>query len=139
MPLDNRPLLAAIIGLALATAPAVAEPGRVTHVVDGDTVWLEFRDAPVKVRLANLDTPEIGTHAKCEAERRLGEAASAFARQMLPAGKVVDVQPSKRQNDPYGRLLAAIVVDGTDYAEMVIGARLGVAWNGRHPKPVFCP
>ncbi|MBS0437681.1 MAG: thermonuclease family protein, partial [Proteobacteria bacterium] len=51
----------ALVALAIA-GPAQALTGIVTHVSDGDTVWVKRDDAPrrkpVKLRLAGIDAPE---------------------------------------------------------------------------------
>lgn len=131
-------ILAAIIGLALAIAPAAAEPGRVVRMSDGDSGRIEFRGAVIVFRHMELDTPETGSHAKCDAERQRGDAAKAYALTLLPPGKVIDFRPKVGgKADKYGRVLGWITVDGRDYATMVIERGLGVRYDGRK-KPDWC-
>jgi endonuclease YncB( thermonuclease family) len=128
-------IFAALVLCALCKEVA-AEPARVVLVVDGDTLYADVRGQSVKIRVNDLDTPEVGNNAKCEAERLAGERASAFAKQIMPAGKAVDVQPTGRR-EKYGRLLAAVIVDGRDYAAAMIAAGHGVRYDGRR-KPDWC-
>lgn len=119
-----------LAALLLLATPAMAEPARVVFVVDGDTLYADLRGQSVKVRVDNLDTPEIGNNAKCEAERLAGERASAFAKQLLPPGKAVDLRPTGKP-EKWGRTLAAVTVDGRDYATLLIERGLGVRYGGR--------
>lgn len=119
---------ALLLSLCLAV-PAAAEPARVIKVVDGDTIHAHLRGADTKVRVLDLDTPEIGHNARCEAERQAGERASAFAKELMPPGKLVDVRVAARL-DRYGRALGAITIDGRDYATAVIAAGLGMRYRG---------
>lgn len=94
--------------------------GRVTHVSDGDTLWLKPVDGsgPRKVRLLGLDAPEL-----CQAG---GEAARA-ALQGLVAGKPVQVTVNFQDN--YGRDLARLRVDDRDVGAALVSA--GHAWSSR--------
>ncbi len=126
-----------VAALLLAiTTPAFAEPARVAHAVDGDSLHLTMRGERVKVRVADLDTPEI-SHPLCPAELARGIRARDFARELLPIGTAVDVLPTGRA-EKWGRMLAAIVLpDGRDYASVVVAAGLGVRYDGRR-KPDWC-
>jgi len=115
--------------LLLLASPALAEPARIAHVVDGDSVHVTMRGERVKVRVAAVDTPEI-SHPLCPAELARGIAARDFVRALLPVGAEVDVRPTGR-TEKYGRLLAAIVLpDGRDLATTVIVAGHGVPYRG---------
>lgn len=94
--------------------------GKVTHVSDGDTLWLKPDSglAPRKVRLLGLDAPEL-----CQAG---GEAARA-ALQGLVAGKPVQVKVNFQ--DKYGRDLARLRVDEGDVGAAMVSA--GHAWSSR--------
>ena len=85
----------------LCLSPSVhAWPGVVTHVSDGDTVWVQDSvGATHKVRLLGIDAPEI-----CQDH---GLAAKEALQQLL-MGQAVTVQG--HQFDDYGRLLARLYV-----------------------------
>lgn len=94
--------------------------GQVTHVSDGDTLWIkpESGSAPRKVRLLGLDAPEL-----CQA----GGAAARAALQSLVADKAVQVKVNFQ--DTYGRDLAHIRVDDRDVGAALVSA--GHAWSSR--------
>lgn len=107
-----------LLVLALATA-----------VIDGDTVDI----AGERIRIANIDTPEIH-HAQCDAERRLGEVAKSRVAELLSAGEIVVLRGDPgtgRMKDRHGRTLAVVSVDGHDIGEILIAERLARPWEGK--------
>jgi endonuclease YncB( thermonuclease family) len=76
---------------------------RILRVVDGDTVDLTNGK---KVRLVQIDTPEVYFTPECYAEQ-----ASESTRRLLPPGTVVRVfpEPATDAVDSYGRLLRYVV------------------------------
>ena len=76
------------------------EQALVTSVIDGDTV--ELADGR-HVRYLGIDTPESGDYYAEEATARNKD---------LVEGKTVELQPGKRDQDEYGRLLRYVYVDG---------------------------
>lgn len=95
--------------------------GVVSHVSDGDTLWVRPADGgqPRKVRMHGIDAPEL-----CQAHG--AEARAALQRQVL--GRAVRVQPLR--HDDYGRLLARLWAEGDDVAARMVGA--GHAWSYRY-------
>lgn len=97
--------------------------GVVTHVSDGDTVWVRSiaggRD--YKVRLLGIDAPEI-----CQ----LWGAQSRYALHAAVYSQVVEV--TGRQHDSYGRLLARLSRQGQDVGAWMVGQ--GYAWSYRYQK-----
>ena len=92
--------------------------GVVTHVSDGDTLWVQplSRHKVVKVRILGIDAPEI-----CQ----LWGEQSLRALQSITMGR--DVQVHGSHSDSYGRLLAHIFLQGHDVgAWMVLH---GHAWS----------
>src|SRR5215212_8983311 len=90
-------------GRDAAPAPAPGE-GRVTRVVDGDTIVV---GASERVRLIGVDTPESvkpGTPVQCFARE-----ASAFTKRLL-TGRRVRLERDVEERDRYGRLLAYVYV-----------------------------
>ncbi len=94
--------------------------GEVTHVSDGDTLWIKAGRgvAPRKVRLLGLDAPEL-----CQP----GGEASRAALQALVANKPVQVKVNFQ--DSYGRDLGQLQVEGHDVGATLVGA--GHAWSSR--------
>ncbi len=90
--------------------------GRVSRVVDGDTVRLSDG---VKVRFLGVDTPE--TKHPRKPRQWYGKEASRFTKELLTGRKIILETEGKRIKDRYGRMLAYIKLpDGTDVtAELV--------------------
>ena len=80
-------------------APAMEE-ALVVRVIDGDTI--ELADGS-RVRYLGIDTPELGEAYSSEATTRNKE---------LVEGKIVELQPGKRDQDEYGRFLRYVYIDG---------------------------
>ena len=123
-------LLLAVVGAALvqrvtagSTASGAAIAGRVTYVIDGDTVVVrtELGGESVHVRLIGIDTPEIshdGSPSDC-----YGRRASDITRE-LALDRTVELQPGRERHDRYGRLLAYVrIVGGPDDLERALLTR----------------
>ena len=103
--------------------------GRDICVIDGDT----FTVRSERIRLANIDAPEIG-HPKCDAERRLGLMARKRLGVLLGSGEVEIKRgdpKSGRMKDRYSRTLATVYINGKDVGEALIGEELARAWGGK--------
>ncbi|KAB2732359.1 IS5 family transposase [Brucella intermedia] len=103
--------------------------GQDTCGIDGDT--FTFRSE--RIRIANIDAPEIG-HPKCDAERRLGLVARKRLAELLGGGEVEIRRgdpKSGRVRDRYGRSLSIVYVDGRDAGEMLISEELARPWCGK--------
>lgn len=98
------------------------------RVIDGDTV--EDTEAAITYRVVNIDTPETGDRAACQAERLLGAQATAAARALIAAAETIDLRTVGR-TDRYGRTIAYIVIDGRDFGETLIREGLARPWRGR--------
>lgn len=85
--------------------------GRVTRVVDGDTVKVRLRRGrgTRTVRYIGVDTPE--TVAPGEPVQCYGKQASAF-NERLVQGRRVRLEIGRERTDRYGRLLAYVYVRG---------------------------
>jgi endonuclease YncB( thermonuclease family) len=103
----QKRLLAALL-LALACASTVAgqetivSASVVVHDGDSITVLLPFY-TQLKVRLANIDAPELGQAFAQRSKQHLSELV--FGR---------DVELHTRGLDRYGRTLAVVMLDGVD-------------------------
>jgi len=112
----------------LAALPAQALTGIVTHVTDGDTVWVTPDDAPQrkpqKLRLVGIDAPE-----RCQPWG--AQATAALTARVLHRRVAVPT----RGVDPHGRLLGGLVLDdGSDVAAWMVAN--GHAWSARwHHRP----
>lgn len=102
----------------LAQVSGTARDAAVTAIVDGDTVWVAFGDgdARVQVRVHGIDAPERA--------QPFGREAADFASRTLLHKRVVIVT---RGIDRHDRVVAAITVDGEDFAGLLVSR--GFAWH----------
>lgn len=99
---------------------------RSTCVVDGDTLWLEG----VKIRIAEIDTPEIG-RPKCQAEYELGIRATQRLIELLNEGEFsLATSAEGRDQDRYGRKLRLIVRNGESVGDRLVREGLARRWQG---------
>jgi micrococcal nuclease len=129
-------LLAALLGLAYvqwqSPSPAAqAEPVSASppstaavEVIDGDT----FRYGGEKIRIADIDTPEV--KARCAYEARLAGQATARLGQLLAAGPF-ELQRVERDEDRYGRKLRIVTRDGRSLGDQLVAEGLARTWTGR--------
>jgi endonuclease YncB( thermonuclease family) len=112
--------LAACALLLVSAGHAASYRGTVTHVTDGDTVWVRPASgrAPIEIRLLDLDAPE-----GCQA---YGAQAGAALRTRLLRQKV---QVRSQGKDDYQRQLARIEHRGEDVGGWMV--REGHAWAMR--------
>ena len=122
----------AIFGMLLSCS-AMAVPAVVDYVLDGDTfagvVNLDQDiKVTVRVRIINIDTPEI--NGECVAEIVKAKSAKAFVSELLPVGMTVDLQNIK--DDKYlGRIDANVILsDGRDLGDVLIKQKLARPYNG---------
>ncbi len=98
------------------------------RVIDGDT--LEDMTQDITYRLVNIDTPETGSRARCDAERTLGDRATEAARSLVAHAQRLELRPTGRL-DRYGRTIAFVLIDGRDMGETLIAEGLARPWRGR--------
>lgn len=99
---------------------------RRTCVVDGDTFWLEG----VKIRIADIDTPEI-SEPKCDSEYQLGMKATYRLRDLLNEGAFEIRQVGNRDEDRFGRKLRIVVRAGQSIGDQLVSEGLARTWIGR--------
>lgn len=100
----------------LAQVSGTARDVAVTAIVDGDTLWVALDDARVQVRVHGIDAPE-------RAQPFGSEAADFTSRTLLHKRVVIE----RRGRDRHDRVVAAIAVDGRDFAELLVSR--GFAWH----------
>ncbi len=94
-------------------------------VIDGDTLILNGET----IRLAAIDTPEIGG-ARCADERRRGELAEQRLHELLNSGPVQLVESGDRNKDRYGRLLRDVHVSGVSVSGQLVAEGHARRWQG---------
>lgn len=118
------PLLALLAACAAEAQPTAAWSQEVV-VVDGDTL----RVGGERVRIANIDAPELPPSAKCWAEAALSlQAAEALQGY---ADRSAGLRLERDGVDRYGRTLARVKVGEVDVGEALIDRGLAARWTGR--------
>ena len=136
------PVALVALVLAVAAGPASAQDYQVEilRVIDGDTFAAKVRTWPghtveERVRVANIDTPEM--RSKCEdaaareREEQLAIQARDFAEAFLGSRAILAINWS-RPRDGFGRILARVSNEaGEDLGKALIRAELAQPWKGR--------
>lgn len=100
--------------------------GRVTRVVDGDTIVVEHHGARTRIRLYGIDTPEK--------KQWYGQNAKQFTSSQV-LGKLASVDPI--DTDRYGRTVAIVSVGDLVLNRMLV--EYGYAWvYDKYCKKPFC-
>ena len=81
----------------------------VNRVTDGDTIDVDIDGENTRVRLLNIDTPEIGHNG--EPSECLAEEAKQYLEGRLPKGTEVRLEYDSERTDKYGRTLAGVFID----------------------------
>ncbi len=117
-----RAISAPLLLLAAAQASAwQCAAARVVRIHDGDTLSVRCGDgAPVKLRLADIDAPELH-----QADGAAARAALAQAVEGRP------LRVESRAVDRYERIVARVDVDGRDLGLALVAE--GHAWCGLRP------
>ncbi len=100
--------------------------GGPVRVIDGDT----FDYGGVRVRVADIDTPEV--HGRCAYETELAARATRRMRVLLADGPF-ELQPlaSGRDEDRYGRKLRIVTRGGRSLGDQLVAEGLARTWSGR--------
>lgn len=101
-------------------------PVRVSCVVDGDTFWQDG----VKIRIADIDTPEI-SQPQCASEAELGARATRRLLELLNAGPYELASWENRDADKYGRKLRVVMRGGQSIGDQLVSEGLARTWTGR--------
>jgi micrococcal nuclease len=128
--------VALVAGAAVTGAvPAGAlENTTVEHIVDGDTFDVRTGNVVTRIRLLNVDTPEMkGPDGLPEC---LAPEATATLASLLPIGSAVQLDYDVVKADRYGRTLAAAInsggIDvGAELARLGLAVPLTVGGNDR--------
>ena len=129
--------LVALVGLFMCGA-AYATPAVGNYIFDGDTFagYVKLEDGisiSVRVRLMNVDTPEI--HGACAREINMAKRARDRLAELIPIGTTVELKDIK--DDKYlGRIDANVIMaDGRDVGRVLIDEGLGRPYAGGRRAP----
>ena len=128
-------ILAFLLSLYATSILANPYQYRVTRVLDGDTIEFDAPFLPVelkqvlKLRIIEVDTPEKGSLAKCQAEADKALRATNFTKRMVGAAtrhEVILVGWDKYG----GRVLGDLILDGKSLKRMLL--------ESGHARPYDC-
>jgi len=123
----------AVLITCLSPMFAHGMPATVDYIYDGDTfaAFAHVSDdisVPVRVRLINVDTPEI--HGECDSEIVAANRARDRLGELIPVGCRVELK--NIGDDKYlGRIDANVIMpDGRDVGDVLIQEKLGRPYSG---------
>ena len=102
------------------------------YCYDGDTCYVTYKGKNDKVRLLELDTPEI-SNPKCEQEYALGIDARNFVNNLISEGVSIKFK-TEYNRDFFGRILSYIIVDGVNVSKKMVSNGLGVRFDRGNKK-----
>ena len=105
------------------------------YCYDGDTCYVTVDGANTKIRLLELDTPEI-SKPKCEAELELGLIARDYLNNLIAKAATIEFK-TDYEEDYFGRILAHLIIDGEDVSAKIVNNNVGVVYD-RNNKKDWC-
>ena len=121
--------------VTLAEAEIVLRQYNGQYCYDGDTCYVMIDGTKAKIRLLELDTPEI-SKPKCEAELELGLEARDYLNNLITNASSVEIK-TEHEKDYFGRTLAHLIIDGEDASAKIRNNDLGVIYE-RGNKQDWC-
>ena len=113
--------------MTLAKAEIVLRQYNGQYCYDGDTCYVMIDGNKAKIRLLELDTPEI-SKPKCEAELELGLEARDYLNNLIANASSVEIK-TDYEKDYFGRTLAHLIIDGEDASAKIRSNDLGVIYQ----------
>lgn len=142
----KKPIMIFCLILPLFTPPGHADTYgnlpdvEVVRVYDGDTFFVDIPSlhpiigVDMGIRLRGANTPEI--RGRCDAERALAIVARDFVRMLIEDAERVDLIEIERGK--FFRIVATVLIDGVDLAELLIEAALAVPDDGSGQRGDWC-
>ena len=100
------------------------------YCYDGDTCYVTINGQNEKIRLLELDTPEI-SKPKCDAELELGLKARDFVNDLIKNAKTIEFK-TDYELDYFGRILSYLIIDDEDVSALLVQNGLGVVYKKGH-------
>ncbi len=102
------------------------------YCYDGDTCYVTIDGQNEKIRLLELDTPEI-SEPKCDAELELGLKARDYLNNLIANATTIEFK-SDFSKDYFGRILSFLFIDGEDVSARIVRNNLGVVYDKSNKK-----
>ena len=114
----NLFIISLAVYLPARTQNPISFVGACIRVTDGDTIHVAWHGNSLKIRIFGIDCPELS--------QPFGPEARQFSR-ALALGK--EVRIDKKGMDRYGRIIARVLINGSDLGRELIES--GLAWQIR--------
>ena len=105
------------------------------YCYDGDTCYVNIDGVNTKIRLLELDTPEI-SKPKCDEELELGLKARDYINNLIENASSIEFKTEYKE-DYFGRILSYLIIDGEDVSAKIVSNNLGVVYD-RNNKKDWC-
>lgn len=105
------------------------------YCYDGDTCYVTVDGKNTKIRLLELDTPEI-SKPKCDQELQMGLKARDYLNNLIMNASSIEFKTDYKM-DYFGRILSYLIIDGEDASAKIISNNLGVVYD-RNNKQDWC-
>ena len=105
------------------------------YCYDGDTCYVTVDGENTKIRLLELDTPEI-SKPKCDQELKLGLKARNYLNSLITKASSIEFKTDYKK-DYFGRILSYLIIDGDDASDKIVSNNLGVVYD-RNNKKDWC-
>ena len=131
----NYFLLIFFISISLAQAEISFRQYNSQYCYDGDTCYVTVDGKNNKIRLLELDTPEI-SKPKCDEELELGLKARDYINNLIENASSIEFKTEYKE-DYFGRILSYLIIDGEDVSAKIVSNNLGVVYD-RNNKNDWC-
>lgn len=124
-------LLVALLLLQLEYSQRDAEAGvyKVTHITDGDSIYVRDKNQNIRVRMIGIDAPETFLTEKAFRDSRMsgisiekkafqGKNSTQHLKELLPTGSKVKLVSDHKKHDKYGRQLAYVFNHNGDFINL---------------------
>ena len=105
------------------------------YCYDGDTCYVTINSKNEKIRLLELDTPEI-SKPKCDAELELGLEARDYLNNLITNATTIEFETDYTK-DYFGRILSFLIIDGEDVSAKIVSNNLGAVYD-KNSKKDWC-
>ncbi len=131
----NYFLLIFFVSISFAQAEISLRQYNNQYCYDGDTCYVTVDGKNNKIRLLELDTPEI-SKPKCDKELELGLKARDYINDLIVNASSIEFKTDYRE-DYFGRILSYLIIDGEDVSAKIVSNNLGVVYD-RNNKKDWC-
>ena len=131
----NYLLLIFFVSISFAQAEISLRQYNNQYCYDGDTCYVTVDGKNNKIRLLELDTPEI-SKPKCDEELELGLKARDYINILIENASSIEFKTEYKE-DYFGRILSYLIIDGEDVSAKLVSNNLGVVYD-RNNKKDWC-